>query len=104
MYNEHLSVKHYLKTLEETVRQQWTQKALCDYEGANLTIGYYKNPEANAAAFTDDGWFRTGDLGLLDEDNNIFIRGRIKSMILNSSAPPPTSHCLSTVRLTKWYL
>ena len=53
--------------------------------GANLTIGYYKNPEANAAAFTDDGWFRTGDLGLLDENNNIFIRGRIKSMILNSS-------------------
>ena len=53
--------------------------------GANLTFGYYKNPEANAAAFTDDGWFRTGDLGLLDEDNNIFIRGRIKSMILNSS-------------------
>jgi long-chain acyl-CoA synthetase len=53
--------------------------------GANLTVGYYKNPEANAAAFTDDGWFRTGDLGLLDENNNIFIRGRIKSMILNSS-------------------
>ena len=53
--------------------------------GNNLTIGYYKNPEANAAAFTDDGWFRTGDLGLLDENNNIFIRGRIKSMILNSS-------------------
>jgi long-chain acyl-CoA synthetase len=53
--------------------------------GANITIGYYKNPEANAAAFTDDGWFRTGDLGLLDKDNNIFIRGRIKSMILNSS-------------------
>ena len=53
--------------------------------GDNLTIGYYKNSEANAAAFTDDGWFRTGDLGLLDENNNIFIRGRIKSMILNSS-------------------
>ena len=53
--------------------------------GNNITIGYYKNPEANAAAFTDDGWFRTGDLGLLDKDNNIFIRGRIKSMILNSS-------------------
>ena len=53
--------------------------------GGNITIGYYKNPEANAAAFTDDGWFRTGDLGLMDEGNNIFIRGRIKSMILNSS-------------------
>ncbi|MBQ3959426.1 MAG: AMP-binding protein [Muribaculaceae bacterium] len=53
--------------------------------GRNLTIGYYKNPEATAAAFTDDGWFRTGDLGVIDEANNIFIRGRIKSMILSSS-------------------
>ena len=54
-------------------------------KGQNLTIGYYKNPEANAAAFTDDGWFRTGDLGLIDKEGNIFIRGRIKSMILNSN-------------------
>ena len=53
--------------------------------GANLTIGYYKNPEATAAAFTQDGWFRTGDLGVIDKDGNMFIRGRIKSMILNSS-------------------
>lgn len=53
--------------------------------GANMTIGYYKNPEANMMAFTDDGWFRTGDLGTMDEEGNIFIRGRIKSMILNSS-------------------
>lgn len=53
--------------------------------GRNLTIGYFKNPEATEAAFTQDGWFRTGDLGVLDKDNNIFIRGRIKSMILNSS-------------------
>ena len=53
--------------------------------GANLTTGYYKNPEATEAAFTEDGWFRTGDLGIIDEKGNIFIRGRIKSMILNSS-------------------
>lgn len=53
--------------------------------GRNMTIGYYKNPEATAAAFTQDGWFRTGDLGVMDEKGNIFIRGRIKSMILNSS-------------------
>ena len=53
--------------------------------GANLTIGYYKNPEATAASFTEDGWFRTGDLGVIDAKRNIFIRGRIKSMILNSS-------------------
>ena len=53
--------------------------------GANMTIGYYKNPEANAEAFTEDGWFRTGDLGLMDKNRNIFICGRRKSMILNSS-------------------
>ena len=53
--------------------------------GRNLTIGYYKNPVATEAAFTKDGWFRTGDLGIIDEKGNIFIRGRIKSMILNSS-------------------
>jgi len=53
--------------------------------GANLTVGYYKNPEANATAFTEDGWFRTGDLGVMDKKRNIFIRGRIKSMILGSS-------------------
>ena len=54
-------------------------------KGDNITVGYYKNPEANAVAFTDDGWFRTGDLGTMDDEGNIFIRGRIKSMILNSS-------------------
>ncbi len=53
--------------------------------GANLTIGYYKNDSATAASFTDDGWFRTGDLGIIDKKGNIFIKGRIKSMILNSS-------------------
>ena len=53
--------------------------------GRNITVGYYKNPEANAVAFTDDGWFRSGDLGTMDDEGNIFIRGRIKSMILNSS-------------------
>jgi long-chain acyl-CoA synthetase len=53
--------------------------------GQNLTTGYYKNPEATAESFTEDGWFRTGDLGIMDEKRNIFIRGRIKSMILNSS-------------------
>ena len=54
-------------------------------KGRNLTIGYYKNPETTEAAFTEDGWFRTGDLGVIDEKGNIFIRGPIKSMILNSS-------------------
>ena len=54
-------------------------------KGRNLTIGYYKNPEATANAFTEDGWFRTGDLGVMDKYGNIFIRGRIKSMILSAN-------------------
>ena len=53
--------------------------------GENITIGYYKNPEATANAFTEDGWLRTGDLGIMDADGNIFIRGRSKNMILGPS-------------------
>ena len=44
--------------------------------------GYYKNPEATRAVFTDDGWFRTGDLGTIDEIGRTFLVGRSKSMIL----------------------
>ena len=53
--------------------------------GPNLFVGYYKNPEADAAAHTADGWFRTGDLGVMDIEGNLFIRGRIKSLILSAS-------------------
>lgn len=54
-------------------------------KGPNITIGYYKNPEANEAAFTKDGWLRTGDLGVMDKDRNMFIRGRSKNMILSAN-------------------
>lgn len=53
--------------------------------GVNLFDGYYKNDEANAASFTEDGWFRTGDLGMLDSDNNLFLVGRCKSMLLSTN-------------------
>lgn len=53
--------------------------------GANVMLGYYKNPEATNAAFTKDGWLRTGDLGTIDEDGFLYIRGRCKTMILGAS-------------------
>ena len=48
-------------------------------------VGYYKNPEATAAAFTEDGFFRTGDLCCFDEDGWLYIKGRSKNMILGPS-------------------
>lgn len=54
-------------------------------KGDNICLGYYKNPEATAAAFTEDGFLRTGDLGVIDAQGNIFIRGRSKSMILSAN-------------------
>ena len=53
--------------------------------GENVMTGYYKNPEATQEVFTEDGWLRTGDLGTMDANGNIFIRGRLKTMILSSS-------------------
>jgi len=47
--------------------------------------GYYKNEEATQAVFTADGWLKTGDLGTLDENNRLYIRGRSKTMILGPS-------------------
>lgn len=54
-------------------------------KGDNVMLGYYKNEQATKAVFTEDGWMRTGDLGCLDKKNNIFIKGRSKTMILGSS-------------------
>lgn len=54
-------------------------------KGANVMLGYYKNEAATQATFTEDGWMRTGDMGVLDAEGNLFIKGRCKTMILGPS-------------------
>ena len=54
-------------------------------KGPNVFLGYYKNEEATKASFTDDGWFRTGDMGVIDKDGYLFLRGRSKCMILSAN-------------------
>ena len=53
--------------------------------GKNTMLGYYKNPQATKESFTKDGWLRTGDLGVIDEDGYLFIKGRCKTMLLGPS-------------------
>jgi len=54
-------------------------------KGANVMKGYYKAPEITKEVFTDDGWFKTGDRGCFDRQNKLFIKGRIKTMIVGAS-------------------
>jgi long-chain acyl-CoA synthetase len=53
--------------------------------GPNVMLGYYKDSARTQEAFTEDGWFKTGDLGFLDRKNHLFIRGRLKALILGPS-------------------
>ena len=53
--------------------------------GVNVMMGYYKNEQATKETFTEDGWMRTGDLGIIDKDGNLFLRGRSKNMLLGPS-------------------
>jgi len=54
-------------------------------KGQNVMVGYYHNEEATKTVFSEDGWLKTGDLGTIDKENNIFIRGRSKDMLLSAS-------------------
>ena len=54
-------------------------------KGSNVFLGYFKNPEATKMAFTKDGWFRTGDMGIVDKDGFLYLKGRSKCMILGPS-------------------
>ncbi|MFA6468474.1 MAG: AMP-binding protein [Bacteroidota bacterium] len=54
-------------------------------KGPTVMLGYYKDEERTAATFTPDGWFKTGDLGIIDSEGYIYIKGRSKNMILGSN-------------------
>ena len=54
-------------------------------KGDAVMLGYYKNTEATTATFTDDGWLKTGDMGIVDAKGNVFIKGRCKNMILTGN-------------------
>jgi long-chain acyl-CoA synthetase len=54
-------------------------------KGPNVMKGYYKEPEMTKEVLTPDGWFKTGDLGVLDHNNNLYIKGRSKNMIVGAS-------------------
>ena len=54
-------------------------------KGISICSGYYNNPEANAGLFTPDGYLHTGDLGIMDSEGNVFIKGRSKNMILSAN-------------------
>ncbi len=54
-------------------------------KGDNVFLGYYRNEQASSELFTEDGWFKTGDMGVMDADGYLFLRGRSKCMILGAS-------------------
>jgi long-chain acyl-CoA synthetase len=78
---------HILDIMEARIYREHPDQEIGEIQvrGENVMKGYYKNPEATHEVFTKDGWLRTGDLGTMDADGNIFIRGRSKTMILGAN-------------------
>lgn len=73
-------------------------------KGANVFLGYYKNDEATSAVLDGDGWFRTGDMGVIDSDGALFLKGRSKCMILGPSGQNIYPEEIETVINTRPYV
>lgn len=74
-----------LRIAERTVGAEASSVGEIQARGPNVMLGYFRNPDATAEAFTDDGWFRTGDLGRMDGDGYIYVQGRLKTLIVGPS-------------------
>ncbi|MDG5767928.1 AMP-binding protein [Balneolales bacterium ANBcel1] len=72
--------------------------------GTGVMKEYYKDPERTAGSFTDDGWFRTGDLGSFDKDGFLYIRGRLKNMILGASGENIYPEAIESVLMRSDYV
>jgi long-chain acyl-CoA synthetase len=74
-------------TLEVTIDSPDPQKIIGEIilRGENVMLGYYKNEKATREIIDDKGWMHTGDLGIMDKEGNIFIKGRSKTMLLGAS-------------------
>ena len=80
------SVGHVLPTCEVRIdNPDENGNGEIQVKGGNVMLGYYKNPEDTACVFTEDGWFRTGDIGSLDSQGFLFINGRVKNLIILSN-------------------
>ncbi len=86
-YFEPYSCGRLVRPLELRIDSTNAEKVLGEIQvkGDNVMLGYYKNEEATKAAFTKDGWLRTGDMGTFDKKENVYIKGRCKNMILSPS-------------------
>ncbi len=66
----------------ETINDLGFAEGEIQVHGDNVMLGYFNNPAANADSFTEDGWFRTGDVGYMDAEGYVYITGRMKSVIV----------------------
>ena len=72
--------------------------------GPNVMRGYYKEPEMTREVLSEDGWFRTGDLGVLDEDNYLYIKGRLKNVIIGPGGENIYPEDIESIINTLWYV
>jgi long-chain acyl-CoA synthetase len=71
--------------------------------GTNVMLGYYKNEEETREAIDEDGWLHTGDLGTMDKEGNVFIRGRKKTMLLGANGQNVYPEEIEDIILTQSY-